>query len=95
MTNEHTVQPDSEPVVQTHITSSESASEAIIRALAVVKDVKPTESTPLYDSVDTEALDALLDCSVPEAKPPIVVGFVTSGYRVVVSSEGQITILDR
>jgi ADP-ribose pyrophosphatase YjhB (NUDIX family) len=94
MSDEQDENPDSEPVVQTRYSSGESASEAVIRALAAATGVEPTELDLLYESIDPEALDALLGDPVLGEESLTVVEFVASGHRVVVSSDGQITILD-
>jgi hypothetical protein len=68
--------------------------ETIVRALAVVEDVEPTELDLLYESIDTEALDSLFGDPLISDEPPTIVKFGVSDYRVVVSSDGQITVLD-
>lgn len=94
MNNEHNKQSNSEPVIQTQFDSDEHASGAVIRTLAALKGVEPTELGSLYESLDPEALDALLGDPTHNGNSPIVVNFVASGYRVTVSSDGQITIRD-
>ncbi|MHC3437487.1 HalOD1 output domain-containing protein [Natrialbaceae archaeon A-gly3] len=44
-------------MVQTRYSSGESASEAVVRALAVAEGVEPTELDLLYDFIDPEVLD--------------------------------------
>ena len=98
MNNEHNGQSNSEPVIQTQFDSDERASEAVIRALEAIKGVEPTELESLYESLDPEALDALLGDpalnGTLNGSSTIAVNFVSSGYRVIVSSDGQITIQD-
>lgn len=94
MSDERHEHPDSEPVVQTRYVSGEPASEAVTRALAAVEGVEPTELDLLYESVDLEALDALLGDPVVDENPPVVVEFAASGYQVVVRSDGLITVLE-
>ena len=94
MNNEHNEQSNSEPVIQTQFDSDERASEAVIRTIAAIKGVEPTELESLYESLDPEALDALLGDPARDGNSTIAVNFVASGYRVSVSSDGQITIRD-
>lgn len=94
MADQYDPRTEAEPVVQTRYTSDESASEAVVRALAVVEDVEPTELGPLYAFIDTEALDPILGEPVISDEPPTIVEFSVPDFRVVVSSDGQVTILD-
>jgi hypothetical protein len=41
-------------------------------------------TSPLYETIETDALDALFSKPVPGADPPFAVEFVTLEYRVVV-----------
>ncbi|ELY56721.1 hypothetical protein C491_11980 [Natronococcus amylolyticus DSM 10524] len=94
MTDENNPLADAEPVVQTQYSSDEPVSEAVVRALAVVEDVEPTELDLLYESIDPEALDAIFDTPVIDNKPPTRIEFGVSVYLVVVNSNGQITLLE-
>jgi hypothetical protein len=94
MTNKNNPEDDAEPVVQAHYSNDESASEAVIRVLAAAEGVEPTELDLLYDFVDPEALDSLLNKSVTSDGQPTVIEFGVLDYRVVVSSDGQITVLE-
>lgn len=73
----------------------ESPWKAIVRAVSAVEGVQSTDVEPLYESVDPDALDALMN-------GPVVIGnsgtidveFQYSGYRVHVRNDGTITILE-
>ncbi|ELY63376.1 HalOD1 output domain-containing protein [Natronococcus jeotgali] len=93
MTDEHDPLDGDEPVVQTRYSCNENASEAVIRALAVAEGVKPTELDLLYESIDPEALNVLLGDPVISDELPTIIKFSISDYRVIVSSNGRITIL--
>lgn len=80
---------------QSRVSSDERPSEAIIRSLAAIEGVEPTELDTLYDSIDIEALDEILDSAVVgEDQQSPVVEFVASGYRIVISGDGRIAIRD-
>jgi len=85
---------DSEPAVETRYSTGESPSEAVIRALAATKGVEPTELDLLYDFIDPEALDSLLGGPVLGDESQTVVAFSATGFRVVVSSDGHVSIFD-
>ncbi|WP_081443517.1 HalOD1 output domain-containing protein [Haloterrigena turkmenica] len=71
--------------------TNESASQAIIRGIAAVKGVPPRNFQPLYDSVDPEALDGLLEHSRRHSTDTSV-EFTHDGCSVLVRSDGEITI---
>lgn len=96
MTNERAddSRSESEPLVRTEYSSDAPPSEAIVRALAAASGAEPTDLEPLYDSIETDALDALLGDPVFGDGASLVVEFVTSGYRVVVRGDGHVSVLD-
>lgn len=73
----------------------EPPSEAVVSAVSAVNGVEPTEVECLYDRIDPDVLDALVD-------RPMVIGdggtigveFQYAGYRVSVRNNGSITILE-
>jgi hypothetical protein len=77
-------------------TDGESPSVAVISAVAAVKGVAPAELKCLYDHVDPEALDTLID-------EPVVIGgegtigieFQYSGYYVTVRNDGNLTLTEQ
>ena len=65
-------------------------SMAVVAALSDVMDVDPVEMAPLQETVDTDALDAILgDRSVDSERS---VSLSVAGYSVTVSSEGTVTV---
>lgn len=66
-------------------------SMAIVSALSAVDDVAPTALEPIAETVDTDALDALVRESDPEGGA-IEVSWTQAGYDVTVSSEGVVTV---
>ncbi|WP_394743173.1 HalOD1 output domain-containing protein [Natronococcus roseus] len=94
MTDENNPRADAEPVVQTRYSSDEPTSEAVVRALAVVKGIEPMELDALCESIDPEALDSLFGDPVISDEPPTRIEFSVSDYLVVVSSNGRIAVLE-
>lgn len=60
-----------------------SPSDEIVAAVAAKAEVGPTELTPLYDTLDPEALDRL----VTHTDEHIYISFEYEGYTVSVSGE--------
>lgn len=67
-----------------------SASVAVIGALAEVLDTGPTDIEPLYETVETDALDAIVHHT--SATGDVQVSFVLEGRNVTVASDGSIDI---
>jgi hypothetical protein len=65
---------------------------AVIEAITVAANRQPLEGPPLYDAIDSEALDTLFDGS--EERPPaqLEVTFTYDGFDVTVSGAGQVTV---
>lgn len=75
--------------------AGEQASEAVITAVAALSDTRPAELTPLYESVDPDAIDAL----VAHARRADTAGthqlqFRYEGFDVDVRTDGQIQLRD-
>jgi hypothetical protein len=74
--------------------TSEPPSTRIVRAVAAAEGVDPAElSPPLYDVVDTDAVDALF-ASGGSQPPPVGtrVSFTYNGYRVRVEGDGEVSV---
>jgi hypothetical protein len=84
---------DSEVVYRTrHDRDDGPVSEAIVKALAAVENVEPTDlDVRLYDSVDPEALDRLYETAA-ERSERLEVSFTIGGYVVVVTGVGDILV---
>ncbi|WP_436911911.1 HalOD1 output domain-containing protein [Halosimplex marinum] len=75
------------------IDDDQTASEAVLDAVAERAGVGVLDiSTPLYDAVDPEALDAFYRTSQPSTGAPTRVSFEYYGYEVTVSADGEIRL---
>lgn len=68
-----------------------SPSLAIVSALSAAMDTDPTELTPLYNFVDTDALDLILEDTYPTHRPCSVTMTVEQ-HLVTVYSDGTVAI---
>lgn len=68
-----------------------SVATTIVRAIADLDGVDPTEMDPLYGSVDPDLLQALLD---DDRRVTGDVMFTYRGYRVTVGTDGDIVITE-
>lgn len=64
---------------------------AVAEAIAETTDADPTSGPPIYEYVDTDALDALLTESNGEIDS-ITVSFAYEGHTVVVNGSGQVVV---
>lgn len=75
---------------------TDSVSEELVRAVAVLEDVDPTELAILANVVDPDALDALFRYRA-DGTPRTTsgrVGFEYDGRRIRITADGTITIED-
>jgi hypothetical protein len=63
---------------------------AIVQAIASIEGVETTEVDCLYDAIDPEALDRLVEASAP--KNSLVVEFRMSGYQVRVRGDRTVVV---
>lgn len=71
-------------------TAYESAGVAVVEAVAAVSDDKLTDFAPLYETVETDALDAIVSADgQSSARGAVAVTFTFNGYPVEVSSSGD------
>lgn len=84
------------PVVDAEygVESSHSAVEAIIFALADAVSIEPTELPPLFEYVDPDALNALLDPSESALGDTALLSFQVDTWVVFVRSDGRIRVCD-
>ena len=68
----------------------EKPSEVVVRAILSVCDAGPGEIEPLYQTIDLEALDTLVDCSTDSE--PVSVTFEYDQYFVTVYGDERVTI---
>ena len=75
-------------------TPTEAVITIVATIVATLAGVAPTELDPLYESVDTDVLDALFAQPAPSADGhPVSVEFRYAGYHLQVQPNGQITLL--
>ncbi|MFB6303356.1 MAG: HalOD1 output domain-containing protein [Haloferacaceae archaeon] len=67
------LRPSGSPVVDVTVGDDESTLAAVVRAVSAVEGVEPTDLPPLYEAVDPDALDRLVQ-SIRSA------GFVVFSY---------------
>ncbi|RZH68779.1 HalOD1 output domain-containing protein [Natrinema altunense] len=81
--------------VTTFEPADERPSTAVVTAVAVFRDVPPIELSPLYDAVDPDALDAVVEHAqrVDEGGTHRV-WFTYEGAEVGVRSDGEIRVRD-
>lgn len=65
---------------------------AVIETVAVAVDRSPADLNPLYDSVDPEALNALVRSS--STGEGVVVSLSFAGQTVIVDSRGEVIVRD-
>ena len=72
-----------------------TASEAVVDAVAKRRGVDPLElETPLYDAVDPDELNALLDGARDSGRSPVQVTFEYHSYTVTIDSSGSVTLTE-
>lgn len=83
------------PVVDARYDGSDhSLSVVIVEALAEATGSDPTDLPPLYDVVDLEALDNVIDQSDAETAGHRVVSFSVKEWNVFVCDDGRIRVCD-
>ncbi|AFO55866.1 MULTISPECIES: HalOD1 output domain-containing protein [Natrinema] len=81
--------------VTTFDPADERPSNAVVTAVAVVRDVPPIELSPLYDAVDPDALDAIVEHAQRVGNGGTHwVWFTYEGVDVGVRSDGEIRLRD-
>lgn len=74
------------------LAKGESPSEALLRSLAAVIGADKLESEPpLYESIDPDALDQLIESAQPD---DIRVSFTHSNRRIVLDGNGNLSIME-
>lgn len=82
------------PVVESEYgdVSDQSPSEAIIEAVAAAADADPLELSPLYEYIDPDALDALLDQEGGTAD--LLVRIEIETWNIFIRGDGKICVCD-
>ncbi|MEF8829157.1 MAG: HalOD1 output domain-containing protein [Haloarcula sp.] len=65
-------------------------SAAVTEYIAVMTGQEQTDFAPLYETVDPEALDSLVDSS--DRLTPVSISFEYAGHSVTVRSDGELVI---
>lgn len=71
----------------TELETAESPSLRVIETIAAVTDADPLTMPPLYDTVDPDALDTVLD-----ADGTIEIVFEYDGHAVEVTGDGEVRV---
>jgi len=75
------------------MTEPQSASQAVVEAVAARAGVDPLDlETPLYDALEPDELDGLLEGPDREGQSPVEVTFRYYGYVVTVDSDLTVTV---
>ena len=70
----------------------ESPSHGVIRAIATVRGVDPTDVDPLYHFIDPDTIDAMFDDTTKARKSNIRVSFQIEDSKIEVSGDRRITV---
>lgn len=70
----------------------ESPSHGVVRAIAAVKGVEPTDVSPLYDFIDPDALDAMFDGTTAASASDIRLMFRIDDLEIEVSGDRRVTV---
>ncbi len=80
-------------VISTDTLERRDVTYTITETVAEQTGVDICELSPLYETIDPDALDAFLRCSnSTDARPERSVEFSYCGYRVTVDSAGQVQL---
>lgn len=86
--------PDADGVIQAEFDwSAKAPSNAVVEAVAIASDREPTAVEPLYESVDPDALDALVGSNGTDSEDgEASVSFEHAGHVVTVHSDGSVVV---
>lgn len=72
-------------------------SETVIDEVAAREGVDPLDlERPLFESIDPEALDSLVESAVERpGRSPVEIEFSYAGYDVTVTSDGSVDVSER
>ena len=72
--------------------ADESPSHGVVRAIAAVKGIEPTDVDPLYDFINPDALDPMFDDATETGESDTCVSFRIDDLEVEVSGDRRITV---
>lgn len=75
-------------------TSNRTPTAAVVQALATAAETAPTELAPLYETIDTAALDQLFADHHGAADANAVLSFQVERWNVFVRADGRIRVCD-
>lgn len=88
--------PEGESIHEAAVDSDERASERVIEAVSAVSGESPTSLSPLYDALDPDALDSLVDHARRTDRPADPrIEFSYEGYDVFVRGDGTVLVAER
>jgi len=67
---------------------NESITQDVVREVAARADVQPDELPPLYDFIDPDALNRVINSTDADLQ----LSFVFAGYRVTIEGDGSIRV---
>lgn len=70
--------------------TSDDVVEVVVRAVAVIQNVEPTELPPLENAVDPDALSAIFGSDSEASTTDVQVTFVYEGLEITVNSDGNV-----
>lgn len=86
----------SSPVVDyRYDTANYSLPQAVVEAIAEAEGTEPTELKTLYDAVDVDALESVLEhAETRTGSPSTLVGFTAGRWDVFVGDGGHVLVFD-
>ena len=71
-----------------------SPAEAVVEAISELDAVEPTDLPPLYESVDVDALDRVVEHHQDHPASTVGICFTYHGWNVFVRGDGRIVVGD-
>ncbi|QLG28984.1 hypothetical protein HUG10_16210 [Halorarum halophilum] len=85
----------SETIVRTEWVESGRPSIAIVEAIAEATGRDPVSVAPLYEHIDSDALDALVTAAKDSSRPDVRVSFSVDVFTIVVDGGGGLEVRAR
>ena len=95
-TNQFAIYRGCTPVVDTEYGAEEdrSPAAAVIEAIAAAANVDPVDLPPLFESIDSDALNQLFETRSERQESKALLSFQFETWNVFVRSDGRIRICD-
>lgn len=83
-----------QPSIQRNWHDADTAAISVINAIAALTGIPPTSMEPLYESVDPEALERVLESGADGScgSSTLSVSFTHEGCGVTIRADGQLTV---